>query len=105
VVFIILNHGHLYNTSLYAPASTHREYESSLPRHNNDSLIGVPTQEANKSYGKVRLPGNQNSGGQSSMNNLVNNKLTNRDVYNKMKSKAIYGNSSKISMHAKLNSL
>lgn len=100
-----ISYGHLYNTSIYTPSSRQREYESTLPRHNNNSRISVPTQEANKSFGKTRLPGNQNSGGQSTMNNLVQNKLTNKDVYSKMKSKTIYGNSSKIKMHADLNSL
>lgn len=66
-------------------------------------LRATPTSA--QQIGDRRLPNNNNSGGSQTMSTLVNNKLKGRDIYNKMKNKTIYGNSSKIKMHAELNSL
>ena len=63
------------------------------------------TPASSQQIGDHRLQNNNNSGGTQTMNTLVNNKLRGRDIYNKMKNKTIYGNSSKIRMHAELNSL
>lgn len=63
------------------------------------------TPTSSQQIGDHRLPDNNNSGGAQTMSTLVNNKLKSRDVYNKMKNKTIYGNSSKIRMHAELNSI
>ena len=87
-----ISYGHLYNTSTYSPVSTNRQIRRATPN-------------SSQQIGEHRLPDNNNSGGTQTMNTLVNNKLRGRDVYNKMRNKTIYGNSSKIRMHAELNQL
>lgn len=100
-----ISYGHLYNTQLYSPQSRQREYENTLPRSNSNSFNGVSTQVSNRAYGRVRLPSNSNSGGENSMNNLVNDKLQNKDAYRKMKNKVVYGTSNSIRAHVELNKL
>lgn len=87
-----ISYGHLYNTTPYAPPSVNRQISRATPN-------------GKQAIGEYRMRNNANAGGASDMNNLMNNKLKNRDVYNKMKNKTVFGTSSRIRAHAELNQL
>lgn len=86
-----MNYSHLYNTSSYSPPSIKRKMQEAAPSTNT--------------IGGVRVNGNQAIGGVSQMDDLLNRKLRNKDVYTNMKNKAVYSMKSSISAHSSLNSL
>ena len=86
-----MRYSHLYNTSTYMPPSITRKMQEASP---NNASIGI-----------TRVNGNQAIGGTSQMNDLLNRKLQNKDIYCNMKNKAVYSMKTIIIAHSSLNSL
>ena len=88
------NYSHLYDTSAFVAPSSQRAYDDTLPADNTNSSTGVAMVKGNHSIGEV-----------GSSQNYIKNKLQNKDVYQKMKNKAIYSSRMDVMAHAGLNQL
>lgn len=86
-----MNYQHLYNAATYMPPSITRRMQEASP---GTSAIGA-----------TRVNGNQAIGGVAQMNDLINRKLRNKDIYSNMKNKTIYSMKSSITAHSSLNYL
>lgn len=88
-------YSHLYKQVEYIPPSVQRKMEEAIPG-------------ASKTFGEVRINGNHSieaATGQADMNYLLTKKLRNKDLYRRMKDKAVYSSQSSIMSHSALNTL
>ena len=88
-----MNYSHLYNTNTYTPPSILRKMEE-----NAGSTY-------RSSFGATRVGGSNPAAGVGVNNNLIQDKLRNKDVYRSMKHKTMYSTKSNIIAHASINSL
>ena len=86
---------HLYKDVDYIPPSVIRKIKEATPGISN-------------TFGETRVNGNhsiKSATGQTTMEYLLEKKLRNKDLYRRMKDKAIYSDQSSIMAHSALNTL
>lgn len=89
-----MGYDHLYNTSIFVSPEVQRKYEDTLPVDVSNSKIGIAMVKGNHAVGKL-----------GSSENLIESKLQNKDVYQKMKNKTNYSSRIDVMAHSGLNKL